>query len=59
MTTVLCDDEVEQLPIHLVYPSRRLVLAKVRVVSDFLADEFQTDPALTGGHGDIAELASS
>jgi DNA-binding transcriptional LysR family regulator len=50
VTTVLRDYELEQLPIHLIYPSRRLVSAKVRAASDFLADEFQTEPALIGGN---------
>ena len=49
VTTVLREYELEPLPIHLIYPSRRLVPAKVRVVSDFLADELQTEPALAGG----------
>ena len=49
VTTVLRDFELERLPMHLVYPSRRLISAKVRALSDFLADEFQTEPALVGG----------
>ncbi len=32
--------EPTQLPIHAVYPSRRLLAAKVRAMIDFLADEF-------------------
>jgi DNA-binding transcriptional LysR family regulator len=59
VTTVLRDYELEQLPIHLVYPSRRLVSAKVRAVSDFLADEFHTEPALIGRISDRAGPASS
>jgi LysR family transcriptional regulator for bpeEF and oprC len=46
VTTVLPDYKLEPLPIHLIYPSRRLLSVKVRVVSDFLAEEFQTEPAL-------------
>lgn len=34
VSTVLHDYELEYLPMHLVYPSRRLVSAKVRAVSD-------------------------
>lgn len=49
VTAVLCDYELERLPIRIVYPSRRLISAKVRAVSDFLAEEFQTDPALGEG----------
>lgn len=48
VTAVLGDYELEPLPIHLVYSSRRLISAKVRAVSDFLADEFQTEAALIG-----------
>jgi hypothetical protein len=49
VTTVLGDYELERRPIHLVYPSRRFVSAKVRAVSDFLAEELQTEPALLVG----------
>jgi DNA-binding transcriptional LysR family regulator len=55
--TVLAEYELERLPIHLVYPSRRLVTAKVRAVSDFLAEEFRAEPALTGG-GPVATAAA-
>ena len=60
VTTVLRDFALERLPVHLVYPSRRLVSAKVRAVSDFLADEFQTEPALVRGDNsaDPAQPAS-
>jgi DNA-binding transcriptional LysR family regulator len=51
VTTVLGDYELEHLPIHLVYPSRRLITAKVRALSDFLAEEFRAEPALIGGGG--------
>jgi DNA-binding transcriptional LysR family regulator len=56
VTTVLRDFALERLPLHLIYPSRRLVSAKVRTVSDFLADEFLTEPALVveGDSGDTA-----
>ena len=46
VTTVLGDYQLERLPLNLVYPSRRLVPAKVRAVSDFLVQEFQAEPAL-------------
>jgi DNA-binding transcriptional LysR family regulator len=49
VTTVLHDYALDRLPLHLIYPSRRLVSAKVRAVSDFLVDEFQTEPALCSG----------
>jgi DNA-binding transcriptional LysR family regulator len=35
-------------PIHAVYPSRRFVPPKVRAMIDFLAAEFELDPALSG-----------
>ena len=57
VTRVLREYELERLPIHLVYPSRRLVSAKVRAVSDFLADEFQADPALAEGGRVGAQVA--
>lgn len=59
VTTVLRDYELERLPIHLVYPSRRLVSAKVRAVSDFLADEFHAEPALIGRISDKADPTPS
>ena len=58
VTTVLRDYELERLPMHIVYPSRRLVSAKVRAASDFLADEFHTEPALIGRISDRADPAS-
>lgn len=51
VTAVPADDEAERLPIHLVYPSRRLIAAKVRAVSDFLVEEIRAEPALIGGSG--------
>jgi len=39
---VLREYQLEPLPIHLIYLSHRLIQAKVRVVSDFLADELGT-----------------
>jgi DNA-binding transcriptional LysR family regulator len=48
---VLRQYEPTRLPIHAVYPSRRLLSAKVRAVIDFLNHEFQIDPALSS-YGD-------
>jgi DNA-binding transcriptional LysR family regulator len=48
---VLRQYEPTRLPIHAVYPSRRLLSAKVRAVIDFLSHEFQIDPALSS-YGD-------
>lgn len=46
---VLKDYEPRRLPIQLVYPSRRHVPAKVRVLADFLTQEFQADPLIAQG----------
>jgi DNA-binding transcriptional LysR family regulator len=44
---ILRDFEPTSLPIHTVYPSRRLVPAKVRAMVEFLAAEFRRDPLLS------------
>lgn len=45
---VLLDQfEPRRLPMHAVYPSRRLVPLKVRALIDFLADEFARDQRLS------------
>jgi hypothetical protein len=44
---ILRDFEPTSLPIHAVYPSRRLVPTKVRVMIEFLASEFRLDPLLS------------
>jgi DNA-binding transcriptional LysR family regulator len=44
---LLKDHEPKQLPMHAVYPSRRFVPLKVRVMIDYLAHEFALDPRLT------------
>lgn len=36
-----------QLPMHAVYPSRRLVPLKVRAIIEYLADELSLDPSLS------------
>ena len=54
VTKVLREYELDPLPISLIYPSRRFVPAKVRIVSDFLADEFQTESALAGRNVEAA-----
>jgi DNA-binding transcriptional LysR family regulator len=51
---ILRDFEPISLPIHAVYPSRRLLPAKVRAMIEFLAAEFSLDPLLSArsrGHG--------
>ena len=45
---ILRDFEPITLPIHAVYPSRRLVPTKVRAMIEFLATEFARDPLLSG-----------
>jgi DNA-binding transcriptional LysR family regulator len=45
---ILRDFEPITLPIHAVYPSRRLVPTKVRAMIEFLATEFGRDPLLSG-----------
>jgi DNA-binding transcriptional LysR family regulator len=44
---ILRDFEPTSLPIHAVYPSRRLVPTKVRAMIDFLAAEFARDALLS------------
>lgn len=44
---VLKDYEPKRLPIQIVYPSRRHLPAKVRVLVEFLAQEFQADPYIS------------
>jgi DNA-binding transcriptional LysR family regulator len=44
---ILGDFEPITLPIHAVYPSRRLVPTKVRAMIEFLATEFVRDPRLS------------
>ena len=45
---LLTEHEPKRLPMHAVYPSRRFVPLKVRALIDFLAHEFEIDPALSG-----------
>jgi DNA-binding transcriptional LysR family regulator len=51
---VLPDCEPKRLPIHAVYPSRRFVPTKVRVLVDFLADEFSLDPHISTDGDDLS-----
>jgi DNA-binding transcriptional LysR family regulator len=51
---VLPDCEPKRLPIHAVYPSRRFVPTKVRVLVDFLADEFSLDPHISACGDDLS-----
>lgn len=44
---LLKDFEPRQLPMHAVYPSRRLVPLKVRAIIDYLTGEFALDPGLS------------
>ncbi len=46
---ILRDFEPTSLPIHAVYPSRRLLPTKVRAMIEFLASEFGRDPLLSSG----------
>ena len=48
VNVLLADHEPRRLPMHAVYPSRRFVPLKVRALIDFLAHEFEIDPALSG-----------
>jgi DNA-binding transcriptional LysR family regulator len=48
LVPLLRDWEAPPLPIHAVYPSRRFVAPKVRAMIDFLAEEFDADPRLSG-----------
>ncbi len=48
MTVLLKHHEPKPLPMHAVYPSRRFVPLKVRALIDFLAHDFEIDPALSG-----------
>lgn len=48
---LLKDFEPRPLPMNVVYPSRRLVPSRVRVMIDFLAHEFEIDPLLSGYGG--------
>jgi DNA-binding transcriptional LysR family regulator len=44
---ILRASEPKPLPMHAVYPTRRLVSLKVRAMVDYLADEFRIDPKLS------------
>jgi DNA-binding transcriptional LysR family regulator len=55
---ILDDFEPTRLPIHAVFPSRRLVPAKVRAMIEFLAAEFGRDPLLSDQNIDDAELSN-
>lgn len=44
---LLKEHQPEPFPIHAVYPSRRFVPLKVRVMIDYLAEEFRLDPRLS------------
>jgi DNA-binding transcriptional LysR family regulator len=47
LSVLLKDCESPPQPISAVYPSRRLLALKVRVMIDFLASEFEIDPKLS------------
>ena len=51
--------EPNALPIHAVYPSRRLVSPKVRAMIEFLAAEFAASPLLSGQRADAAPVSAS
>jgi DNA-binding transcriptional LysR family regulator len=44
---ILEEFEPKRLPIHAIYPSRRLISPKVRAMVDFLAEEFASDPVIS------------
>ena len=56
VTILLEQFEPRQLPIHVVYPSRRQLAAKVRAMIDYLAADFGISPLLSarGGMRDAA-----
>jgi DNA-binding transcriptional LysR family regulator len=56
---ILRDFEPTSLPIHAVYPSRRLVPTKVRAMIEFLASEFGLDPLLSDRGFGHAALSNS
>jgi DNA-binding transcriptional LysR family regulator len=56
---ILQDFEPTSLPIHAVYPSRRLVPTKVRAMIEFLASEFGRDPLLSERGFGHAALSNS
>jgi DNA-binding transcriptional LysR family regulator len=56
---ILRDFEPTSLPIHAVYPSRRLVPTKVRAMIEFLASEFGRDPLLSDRGFGHAALSNS
>ena len=56
---ILKEFEPTSLPIHAVYPSRRLVPTKVRAIIEFLASEFGRDPLLSDGDFGHAALSNS
>ena len=47
LVVILSDFEPSPLPTHVVYPSRRFLAPKVRAMIDYLAHEFELDPALS------------
>ena len=55
---ILKDFEPTSLPIHAVYPSRRLVPTKVRAMIEFLATEFGRDPLLSDRGANRAGLSN-
>jgi DNA-binding transcriptional LysR family regulator len=56
---ILRDFEPTSLPIHAVYPSRRLVPTKVRAMIEFLASEFGRNPLLSDRSFGHAALTNS
>lgn len=47
LTRVLTEFQTQRRPISLVYPSRRFLAPRTRVVIDFLVAEFRLDPAIS------------
>ncbi len=52
LQSVLTDYEPDPLPIQAVTPSRRMVPPRVRAFADFIAEEFRSDPRLSGRRTD-------
>ena len=58
---ILEEFEPTRLPIHAVFPSRRLVPTKVRAMIEFLAAQFECDPLLSdrgAGHAGLSNFRS-
>ncbi len=57
MRRILRDWRATPRPIFAIYPSRRFLAARTRIVIDFLVDEFRLDPAVSA-YGQPSETAA-